>query len=277
MRLRCHSPRACAYARRSENYSIDKRVGLGLWALPLPLLPPSLPADFLGAFHIRGSKAITAHGPWDQHDDDAETDDEDEDWDDGSGDDDDDTNCTKLSSEESFGFKRLLEAWGEEDPCAPEEPPSPPPPDPSPPPPLPPTLDDGEDNDDDDDDDEDCTKRSPLDEFMDFWGEKDPCAPESPPSPPPPDLSPPPPSLPPADDIAELLEDEISDADGVHRVEQRPSYYEAYESEAQLESDDALWPSEAPQAPIHSPPPPSLLLTDHVSELRKDEILGAGK
>tara|TARA_B100000780_G_C20688768_1_gene274009 strand:- start:213 stop:464 length:252 start_codon:yes stop_codon:yes gene_type:complete len=83
--------------------------------------------------------------------------------------------------------------------------------------------------------------------------------------------------LPPADDIAELLEDEISDADGVHRVEQRPSYYEAYESEAQLESDDALWPSEAPQTPIHSPPPPSLLLTDHVSELRKDEILGAGK
>ena len=82
-----------------------------------------------------------------------------------------------------------------------------------------------------------------------------------------------PPSLPPADDIAKLLEDEISDADGFHHVEQRPSYYEAYESEAQLESDDALWP----QTPIHSPPPPSLLLTDHVSELRKDEILGAGK
>ena len=228
MRLRCHSPRACAYARRSENYSIDKRVGLGLWALPLLPLPPSLPADFLGAFHIRGSKAITAHGPWDQHDDDAETDDEDEDWDDGSGDDDDDTNCTKLSSEESFGFKRLLEAWGEEDPCAPEEPPSPPPPDPSPPPPLPPTLDDGEDNDDDDDD-EDCTKRSPLDEFMNFWGEKDPCAPESPPLPPPPDPSPPPPSLPLMDGIAELLEDDDPDDYARQRA--------AYESEA---SEDTL-------------------------------------
>ena len=58
VRLRCRSPRACAYARRSENYSIDKRVGLGLWALPL-----------------QRSKDNTAHS-WYQHDDDAETDDE---------------------------------------------------------------------------------------------------------------------------------------------------------------------------------------------------------
>ena len=225
MRLRCHSPRACAYARRSENYSIDTRVGLGLWALPLPLLPPSPPVDILSASHILPfliSKGTTAHSPWDQNDDDEDEDNDDEDNDD-EDEDDDDTNCTKLRSEEPIGFQSLFE----------------------------------------------------LNE-REAWGDEDPCAPESPPSPPPPDPSPPPPSLPPADDIAELLEDEISDADG-HHVEQRPSYYEAYESKAQLESDDALWPSEAPQAPIHSPPPPSLLLTDHVSELRKDEILGAGK
>ena len=183
--------RACAYARRSENYSIDKRVGLGLWALPL-----------------QRSKDTTVHS-WYQHDDDAETDDEDED--DGSG---------------------------------------------------------------DDDDDEDCTKTSPW-AFMYFWGEKDPCSPKTPRPPATPDpASPTPPSLPLADGVAELLEDAISDTDGPHHVEQRPSYYQAYEAnyEAQL-TDNAPWPIETL---VHSPPPPSVQLTDHVGELLKDEILGAG-
>ena len=239
--------RASAYARRSENYSIDKRVGLGLWALPLPPNPLGM---HMPMFDLQDEN------------------------DDSSDDNDDDTNCSK-ASEESIGIQSFF--WGEKDPCSPESPPSSLPPDPSPPPPFPPTHDD-------DDDEEDCTKRSPLNEFMSFWGEKDPCAPESPPSPPPPDPSPPLPSLPRADGIAELLEDEISDADSVHHVEQRPSFYEAYESEAQLEEAQlesdvlaALWPSKALQAPIHSPPPPLLLLTDHVGELLKDEILGAGK
>ena len=132
VRLWCRSPRACTYARRSENYSIDKRVGLGLWALPL-----------------QRSKDTIVHS-WYQHDDDVETDDEDED---GSG---------------------------------------------------------------DDEDDEDCTKKSPLDEFMDFWGFKDPCSPKPPPSPPAPT-----PSLPLTDGVAELLEDAISDTDGLYHVEQK--------------------------------------------------------
>ena len=219
--------RACAYARRSENYSIDKRVGLGLWALPLPPLPPYPPhmyepprpmVDIFGApYSIRRSKGFNFHLNF-QRNDDGKNDDEDED--DGSYDD-DDTNCTKLLSEMSI---KEREFWRVGDPCSPDSPPSPPPPDPSPPPPLPPP------NDDDEDDDEDCTKRSPLDEFMNFWGEKDPCAPESPPLPPPPDPSPPPPSLPLMDGIAELLEDDDPDDD---YARQRA----AYESEA---SEDTL-------------------------------------
>jgi hypothetical protein len=74
--------------------------------------------------------------------------------------------------------------------------------------------------------------------------------------------------------VAELLEDAISDTDGLLHAEQLPSYYQAYESnyEAQL-TDNAPWPIETL---VHSPPPPSVLLTDHVGELLKDDIL-AGK
>ena len=72
---------------------------------------------------------------------------------------------------------------------------------------------------------------------------------------------------------AEVLEDAISDTDGLHHVEQRPSYYQAYEAnyEAQL-TDNAPWPIETL---VHSPQPPSVQLTDHVGDLLKDEILGA--
>ena len=165
--------RACAYARRSENYNIDKRVGLGLWALPL-----------------QRSKDTTVHS-WYQHDD----------------------------------------------------------------------------------DDEDCTKTSPW-AFMYFWGEKDPCSPKTPRPPATPDpASPIPPSLPLADGVAEVLEDAISDTDGLHRVEQRPSYYQAYEANYEAElTDNAPWPIETL---VHSPQPPSVQLTDHVGDLLKDEILGA--
>ena len=177
-------------ARRSENYSIDKRVGLGLWALPL-----------------QRSKDTTVHS-WYQHDDDAEDD-------------------------------------GDED----------------------------EDGSGDEDDDEDCTKTSPW-AFMYFWGEKDPCSPKTPRPPATPDpASPTPPSLPLADGVAEVLEDAISDTDGLHHVKQRPSYYQAYEAnyEAQL-TDNAPWPIETL---VHLPQPPSVQLTDHVGDLLKDEILGA--
>ena len=82
------------------------------------------------------------------------------------------------------------------------------------------------------------------------------------------------PSLSPTDGIA-ALEDEDSDAGGVHQLlrgEQRDSYYESYESEAELESDDAPWPSEATQYIKFPPPsPPSLPL----GKLLEDEVSGA--
>ena len=139
-------PRAPAH--RSENYSIDKRVGLGLWSLPLPPLPTH-------SFHTR-DPPINEFGNvirnWflfkdDETDDDLEGDEDDEDEDESN----DEEDCYNESSSGSGELVNWLKAIGQE-PCSPEPPPSPPPPSLPPPSPTLAHTDDIEDLLEDDDD-----------------------------------------------------------------------------------------------------------------------------